>query len=46
MDNVSGFEQLYSYVSVYAGFGVLMVFLGLLAIMISPIIKKLMGGIN
>ncbi|WP_417592439.1 peptide MFS transporter [Owenweeksia hongkongensis] len=44
--NVPGLEQLYSYVSVYAGFGVLMVLLGLLAIVISPIIKKLMGGIN
>lgn len=44
--SVAGLEQLFSYVSVYAGFGVLMALLGLLAILISPIIKKLMAGIN
>jgi len=41
-----GFQQLYSYVSVYAGFGVLTVIIGILAIMISPMIKKLMGGVH
>lgn len=40
------FSQLYSYVSVYAIFGCLTVLLGLVAIVISPIIKKLMHGIN
>ncbi len=44
--SVAGLEQLYSYVSVYAGFGVLMVLLGLVAVLLSPIIKKLMAGIN
>ena len=41
-----GFQQLYSYVSVYAGFGVLTVLIGILAIMVSPLIKKLMGGVH
>ncbi|MEM9546935.1 MAG: peptide MFS transporter [Bacteroidota bacterium] len=41
-----GFQQLYSYVSVYAGFGVLTVLIGLFAILISPIIKRLMGGVH
>lgn len=40
------FNQLFSYVSVYAFFGVITVLLGLLAILISPLIKRLMGGIN
>ncbi len=41
-----GFQQLYSYVSVYAGFGVLTALIGVLAIMISPLIKRLMGGVH
>lgn len=40
------FQQLYSYVSVYAGFGVLTGIIGIIAIIISPFIKKLMGGIH
>lgn len=42
----SSYVQLFSYVSVYAFFGVITVLLGLLAILISPLIKRLMGGIN
>jgi len=41
-----GFQQLYSYVSVYAGFGVMTALIGVLAILISPLIKKLMGGVH
>ncbi|MDF1696748.1 MAG: oligopeptide:H+ symporter, partial [Saprospiraceae bacterium] len=37
------FQQLYSYVSVYAGFGVMTIGIGVLAILISPFIKKLMA---
>lgn len=40
------FLQLYSYVSVYAGFGVLTMLIGGLAIVISPLIKRLMGGVH
>lgn len=40
------FEQLYSYVSVYTGFGLLAIIIGLIAILISPIIKKLMDGVH
>lgn len=46
---VSGTEsmqQLYSYVSVYAVFGVLASCVGLIAILISPLIKKLMAGVH
>lgn len=45
-ENVDAFNQLYSYVSVYTGFGVLALIIGILAIIISPIIKKLMNGIH
>ena len=38
--------QLYSYVSVYAGFGCLSLMLGLLALAISPFIKRLMAGVH
>ncbi len=41
-----GFQQLYSYVSVYTGFGVLTTLIGIFAIMISPLIKKLMSGVH
>jgi POT family proton-dependent oligopeptide transporter len=41
-----GLAQLYSYVSVYAGFGVLTMIIGLLAILISPMIKRMMAGIH
>ncbi len=40
------FQQLFSYVSVYASFGVISVIVGIFAILISPIIKKMMGGIH
>ncbi len=40
------FIQLYSYVSVFNGFGVISILVGLLAISISPIIKRLMSGIH
>ncbi len=40
------FQQLFSYVSVYASFGVISVVVGIFAILISPIIKKMMGGIH
>jgi POT family proton-dependent oligopeptide transporter len=40
------FTQLYSYVSVYTGFGVISVLIGLIALAASPFIKRLMGGIN
>ena len=39
-------QQLYAYVSVYAGFGVLTAGLGLLAIIASPLILRLMGGVR
>ncbi len=40
------FQQLYNYVSVYAGFGIITILIGILAIIISPIILKMMGGIK
>ena len=40
------FQQLYSYVSVYAGFGAITMVVGLLGIIVSPFIKKLMKGIR
>ena len=40
------YKQLFSYVSVYAGFGVITMGIGLLAILISPCILKLMGGVR
>lgn len=40
------FQQLYSYVSVYANFGVITMGIGVLAIVVSPIIKKLMVGVH
>ncbi len=39
-------QQLYSYVSVYAVFGVITMAIGMLAIFISPVIKRLMSGIS
>jgi len=44
--NASAFEQLYQYVSVYAVFGVLTAVIGVLVMMISPFIKKLMSGVH
>ncbi|MFT5818962.1 MAG: POT family proton-dependent oligopeptide transporter [Crocinitomix sp.] len=40
------FYQLYSYVSVYAVFGTIAIFLGIVAMLISPYIKQLMSGIK
>lgn len=40
------FLQLYSYVSVYSAFGFIAAIIGILAGLISPIIKKLMKGVN
>ncbi len=40
------FEQLYSYASVYAGFGTMTLLIGVLAMAISPIIKKWMAGVQ
>lgn len=45
-NNTEAFQQLYSYVSVYANFGVITIGIGIVAILISPIIKKLMAGIH
>ncbi|PKV52532.1 POT family proton-dependent oligopeptide transporter [Aquimarina sp. MAR_2010_214] len=45
-NNTEAFQQLYSYVSVYANFGVITIGIGVIAIMISPLIKKLMVGIH
>lgn len=41
-----GFEQLYSYVSVYAILGTTAMLVGVIAILLSPIIKKRMEGIH
>lgn len=40
------FQQLYSYVSVFTCFGLIAMIIGVLAILISPFIKFLMGGIE
>lgn len=45
-NNTEAFQQLYSYVSVYANFGVITMGIGVIAIIISPIIKKLMVDIH
>ncbi len=39
-------QQLYSYVSVYASFGVITIGIGVLAIVVSPLIKRLMDGVH
>lgn len=39
------FQQLYSYVSVYAAFGVITIAVGVFAIVLSPGVKRLIGGI-
>ncbi|WP_452600120.1 peptide MFS transporter [Pontimicrobium sp. MEBiC01747] len=46
LQNGENFQQLYSYLSVYACFGVISAIVGIFAIVISPIIKKMMSGIN
>jgi len=45
-EHAESFTQLYSYVSVYAGFGCIAIVIGIMAICIAPIIKKLMKGIH
>ncbi|WP_408031921.1 peptide MFS transporter [Tenacibaculum xiamenense] len=40
------FHQLYTYVSVYSGFGVLTITIGLLVVVLSSPIKKMMGNVN
>ena len=40
------FHQLYSYVSVYASFGIMTIVIGLLGILISPAIKNMMKGVK
>ena len=42
----SNFEQLYSYVSVYAILGMVAICIGSIAILLSPFIKKRMAGIH
>ncbi len=42
----TSFQQLYSYVSVYAGFGFITISMGILALILSPYIKKLMAGVH
>jgi POT family proton-dependent oligopeptide transporter len=44
--NQAAFEQLYQYVSVYAVFGVLTAIIGVVVMLISPFIKKLMSGVH
>lgn len=39
------FEQLYGYTSVYGFFGLVSVFVGLVALVLSPVINRLMGGV-
>jgi len=39
-------QQLYAYTSVYASFGVISILVGILALLCSPIIKKMMSGIH
>ena len=46
MGGTEAMQQLYSYVSVFAVFGVLTALLGLFALLISPKIKQLMGGVK
>ncbi|GJM31421.1 MAG: MFS transporter [Saprospiraceae bacterium] len=42
----AAFQQLYSYVSVYALFGFVAIGVGVLAVLISPFIRKLMGEVR
>ncbi|MDG5492819.1 peptide MFS transporter [Psychroserpens sp. SPM9] len=46
MQHGENFQQLYSYLSVYATFGVISVIVGIFAILIAPIIKKMMSGVH
>ena len=40
------FQQLFSYVSVYASFGFISIGVGLFALLLSPFVKKMMGKIQ
>ena len=42
----AGFQQLHAYVSVYAIFGTLAMWMGMLAILLAPLISKLMKGVK
>ena len=42
----ANFKQLFSYVSVFTGIGMFSLLIGLLAVIISPKIKKMMGDVN
>lgn len=44
--NSDNFQQLYSYLSVYASFGVITIIVGIFALLISPKIKKMMSGVH
>ncbi len=46
MNGSEAFQQLFSYVSVYASFGFISIIVGIFAILLSPIIKKMMAGIH
>jgi len=40
------FQQLFSYVTVYTSFGFISIIVGIFAILISPLVKKLMAGVH
>lgn len=46
LKNGDNFQQLFSYLSVYSSFGIISIAVGLLAILISPVIKKMMSGVH
>ena len=46
IQNGENFQQLYSYLSIYASFGVISVIVGIFALLISPVIKKMMSGVH
>jgi len=41
-----GLKQLYAYVSVFTGIGIITLLIGVLALFLSPKIKKMMGGVK
>jgi len=45
-DYEGAFQQLHSYVVIFSGFGIITILIGLLCIVISPFIKKLMCGVE
>ena len=46
LHETTAFAQLYSYVSVYACFGLMTMVIGIIALMIAPIIKNMMRGVH